>query len=504
MSEYRNRMGSVVYTGHTESLSGQRDIGGSVATVTDRVVIASGPSDIFKNRTLKIAVSDDRGETFREVFAVPAREEVSYHTCGMLYDRSKQVLMALFGEIEGFGLFDKENQQPDGESLKSQAARQLGHSRLMMARSVDNGETWKLHQLHDYAEDAKQHTVTGGITGCGVQEGDDLFVPQFLITTNETDDALRWEIPLSRIRNLSREENGQSFEFENRFRALSTNSDHDTRYSDETVYVRKLDGSGYLSFHRSNTGTTMDSGGTPFRREYDLSHHPTSYFTRVVTRGFDRRDYDPGMNGPIIIAFNVLRMADGNLLMASRFYGTEHHKAGNILMTSRDEGNTWDYEDDQIPYSLEPLAFWPWGSGGNPSMTYLSDGSLVHTTSAGGGKLLPNAGSLVARFRGFDIGFERIDSTRGTVTVDASTVTAIDPVYVSDIVVTEAHAVDLQLPPPVSFVRFSQDRRKAFLDYTVAGSRPSLRLKIVLANNGNPHRPVFEPHVQIRESSNRR
>ena len=497
MNELSTRVGTIVYTGHTTSLSGQRDIGGSLVANSDRIVLVNGPSDIFKKRTLKICVSDDGGKTFHERFCMPAIEDVSYHTAGLLYDQKNAVIMALFGEVKGFRLFDKDNQNSDGDSLNKITPEHLGRSKLLMARSIDNGETWSLFELHDYSKDPKAHTVTGGITGCGVQKDNDTFGPQFLITTNDSGDALRWAILLSRIRTLDTGNTESSFEFENDFRVIASDSDTDICYADETVYIKTLDGSGYLSFHRSNTGTTMEGGGTPFRREYDNNHNPTSYFTRIMTQGFDPRDYDPGMNGPIIIAFNIIRMLDGHLLMASRFYGTTHHKAGNIFMTSRDEGRNWYYEDDQIPYSLDPLRYWPKGSGGNPSMSYLSDASLIHTTSTGGGTLLPDTGSFVTRFRGITSTFQESTSSEGVLCVDVSDVVALEPIYIANIEIVESQSLHLQGGDRAFVTEFTSDRQSVRIPVVIEGKSPSIRLRIALANRCNGYRPFFEPTFNL-------
>jgi len=501
---FKTRIGTIISAYQTKSFSGQRDIGGSVVTNSGRIVLAVGGSDLWQEVHFKIAVSDDGGEDFAEKFVMPAVYDVTYHTVGMLYDEKNDILMALFGETKGYQLFNKRNDYSSGMH-KAFSPKNFGHSKLLMARSIDNGETWKLFTLYDYKENNREHIACGGIVGCGVQVDGDVFVPQYLASANEARNAFREEILLSRIRNLARKNSKGSFEFENDFRVLSSNSDQDIRYSDEIVYIRKIDHSGFLSFNRT-------SEGMPFRREYDNRHNPSSDFQRVYSSGFDHRDYAAGVHGPGSYAFNVIRMLDGNLLMASRFRGTEHHKGGNIFLTSRDEGLTWDYEDDQIPCSLKPFHFYFGGGGGNPSMSYMPDASLIHTTSAGQGTIphallmkLANGGTFVHRFRGFviDTGTHS-RGARGTLSVDTSEATSLDPVYIANCLVTDKNSIEfdncnsgdplalLVLPP-----EYSPDRRKIRINYRVTGRAPFIKLKITLANKANSHRPTFEPVINI-------
>ena len=492
MADFKTRIGTITSAFQTESLSGQRDIGGSVVTDSGRIVLAAGPSDTWQEKHFKVVVSDDNGETFAEKFVMSPHYDVTYHTTGMLYDKKHDVLMALFGETKGFELFNTRNDSSTG--VRTFSPDNFGHSKLMMARSIDNGEHWELFTLYDYGENNKGHIFCSGIGGCGVHIGDDIFVPQILGSANEAMNASRLEIYLSRIRNLSRENDEDSFEFENEFRVLSSNSDRDIRYSDETVYIRKLDKTGFVSFHRA-------APGMPYRREYDNDHRPTSDFMRVGARGFEPCDYDHGVNGPLVIAFNVIRMLDGNLMLASRFYGTEHHKAGNIFMTSRDEGLTWDYRDDQIPCGLDPLQFYPHGAGGNPSMSYMPDASLIHTTSCGWTlPPLANGGSFVTGFRGFNIRIDERALDNGTVSIDALDLVGTEPVYIANVVIKDKKAMDFGTSPfdLYALTDYSPDRREIKIDYKITGPSPSMTLRITLANRVNSYRPSFEPVIMLK------
>ena len=488
---HKTRIGTVVGAYHLDCLSGQRDIGGSVVTRSGRIVLSVGASDLWLETCFKIAVSDDGGKSFTVKFERPAIEDVTYHTTGMLYDEKNDVLMAIFGETKGFQLFNERNQYDSG--VREFSMDDLGHGKLMMARSTDSGDTWKLFTLRDYREIGKPWTVSGGLCGCGVQEGDDIFVPLYAVTANEEKTARRCENPLMRIRTLTRGSTSESFEFEHDFRMLTTNSDFDIRYASETVYLRKLDRSGFLSFHRTGDGM-------PYRREYDNEHRPTADFRRVQSRGFDRRDYDPGKQGPVVVAFNVIRMLDGNLMLASRFYGTEHHAPGMIFLTSRDEGLAWDYEDDQIPCFLDPFELYPAGGGGNPSMSYLPDASLVHTTSAGTREpRLADGGTLICRFLGFDIGVNRQSSAEGTVSLDVSGVVGLEPVYIGNCSLAEKK--DIEFPncngDIFALSHYTSDRRKITIPYRIKGENPRLGLRVTLANRSNSYRPSFEPGIAL-------
>ena len=491
---FRTRVGTIVSASRTECFSGRRDIGGSVVNAAGRIVLAAGASDAFNNTCLKVGVSDDGGENFAVKFEMPACPDVSYHTTGMLYDSRKDILMALFGETRGFRYWKDEDDAAQG-TLPFPPDTPV-YPKLMMARSVDGGESWKLFTLYDYAKNGRQCIFHGGIIGSGAQVDDELFVPQIRMTSFAKQDAMRFELLLSRIRNLSRKNDADSFEFEHDFRTLASGSEQDVRYADETVYIRKLDETGFISFHRPRDGM-------PCRREYDSKHNPVSDFMRVQSNGFDRRDFDPGLHGPMVIAFNVVRLPDGNLLMASRFYGTEHHRAGNIFLTSRDEGLIWDYADDQIPYSLQPLLFAPGGSGGNPSMSYMPDASLIHSTSSGceeplGDSVRVIGSTLVTRFQGMLIEKDACGEGRIAVSLDVSGVAGLEPVYIAKADVTGRESVECEHDSgEIKLTAFSSDRRRATLVCKVSGPNPVIKLKVVLANRANSHRPVFEPAVPL-------
>ena len=492
---FQTRIGTLIHASLTPSYSAHRDIGASVVTKEGRIVLAVGPSDTWTGSPFTIAISDDRGRSFRIAHQVPVVSDVTYHTTGMLYDGKNDILMSVYGETKGFSLFTIHN---DNDSpIAPVSPERFGHSKLMMARSVDGGESWQTFTLYDYKENGQEHIVCGGICGCGAMDGDDILVPAMLISTNEAHNARRWEVPLLRFRNVSRDTGREGFEFENNYRMLSTRDDRDRRYSDETVYIRKLDGTGFLSFHRP-------SSGTPFRREYDHHHRPIADFTRVHTTGWDRRDYDPGVQGPLIIAFNILRLLDGNLMLASRFYGTDHHRAGNIFMTSRDEGDTWDYCDDQIPYRLDPLEYYPSGLSGNPSMWYLPDASLVHTTSTGWtANPEIDYGSIINVFRGLLIGVESSDDEIKTITVDASDVVGIDPIFLANVTVKEQRDIEIlpALPRNRALGEYNADRTRMSFPCRVTGDEPFCQLAVTLGNHENSHRPTFTPTVRITRST---
>ena len=500
---FKTRIGTIVGAYVLDCLSGQRDIGGSVVTRSARIVLSVGASDCWQEIYFRIAVSDDGGKSFAVKFERPAIEDVTYHTTGMIYDEKNDVLMAIFGEVKGCQLFNKRNDYSSG--VRKYSMDEQGHGKLMMARSTDNGETWQLFTLYDYPQNNKAHHHSGGVGGCGVQIGDDLFVPTTVGCANEEKTDLtaseervrRFENPLVRIRTLSRDNTAESFEFENDFRKLTTNSDLDIRYADETVYIQKLDRTGFLSFHRP-------CSGMPYRREYDNEHRPASDYCRVESRGFDRRDYDPSEQGPKLVAFNVVRMPDGNLMLASRFYGTDHHAPGNIFLTSRDDGLVWDYQDDQIPCCLDPFELYPAGGGGNPSMSYMPDASLVHTTSAGIGEpRLATGGTLISRFRGFDIDIQRQSSSGGTVCLDVSETVGLDPVYIGNCAITDKNDVEFPDCHGDHFIlsHYTSDRRKITIPYRVRGKSPRLELRVTLANRSNGYRPTFQPKINLAEQS---
>jgi len=488
---FKTRIGRIVGAYHLDCLSGQRDIGGSATTRSGRIVLSVGASDLWLETYFRIAVSDDGGKSFAVKFERPAIEDVTYHTTGLLYDEKNDVLMAIFGETKGYQLFNKRNDYYSG--MRNFSVDNLGHGKLMMARSTDNGETWHLFTLCDYVEIGKPYMISGGLGGCGVQEGDDIFVPLVTTTANEEKTARRHENSLMRIRTLSRENTADSFEFEHDFRMLTTNSDLDIRYASEVVYLRKLDRSGFLSFHRPRSGM-------PYRREYDNEHRPTSDFVRVQSRGFDPRDYDPGEQGPVIVAFNVVRMLDGNLMLASRFYGTEHHAPGMIFLTSRDDGLSWDYQDDQIPCFLDPFELYPGGGSGNPSMSYLPDASLVHTTSAGLDEpRLADGGTLICRFRGFDIQVHKQSPAEGAVSLDVSDVVGLEPVYIGSCSFADKN--DVEFPncngDMFALSHYASDRRKITIPYRIKGQSPRLELRVTLANRSNGYRPAFQPRIEL-------
>jgi hypothetical protein len=272
----------------------------------------------------------------------------------------------------------------------------------------------------------------------------------------------------------------------------------------EVVYLTKVDGSGYLSFHREHQGP-------PLRREYNLDHRPISDFERCRVTGFDQRDYDPGHNGPLLVAFGIIRMTDGNLLCGSRFYGTEHHRAGNIFMTSRDEGKTWLFADDYIPWTIAPLQFPNSGWGGNPQMDYGPDGTMIHITSEQmmGVRINPDgyvdlnpppAGGLcLCRFEGLTVTGNKPDSEgEGVLTINVSTMTRIDEIYLNKISIMGSNDVEMRKEDEDRYY-FSSDGMRVSFSYKVTGPSAWVRAKIVVANRQNPHRPFFSPLIKLSD-----
>ncbi|KKK58805.1 hypothetical protein LCGC14_3040740 [marine sediment metagenome] len=168
---FKTRIGTIVHTSVTPCYSGARDIGGSVVTRDGRIVLSVGASDCWEGTVFKIAVSDDLGKSFRVTYETAEVYDGTYHTEGMLYDETNDILMAVYGETKGFRLFNKRNDENSGSAPFS--PERFVHSKLMMARSVDNGETWKTFTLYDYKANGQELTFCAGICGCGVAQGDE-------------------------------------------------------------------------------------------------------------------------------------------------------------------------------------------------------------------------------------------------------------------------------------------------------------------------------------------
>lgn len=491
---FQMNIGSIIQAERVESSTGSRDIGGAIATSTGRIVIAASSSDGELNHPYKILISDDGGKRVREVFSMPASEKVTYHTLGLTYDKDNDVVISMFARNRGYQYLDR----PYGKALPFSMDR-VGDNEVIVALGWNDGETWSI----DKTVRLEKPESTHGMSGAGVQVGDEIFFVHPYTTSNRERTTWRTAVQLACIRIIPKDDGTFTCDYEHEFRTLATAEDHDIPFSSETIYLEKVDGSGYLSF-------TRNQHGPPYRREYDLDHKPTGEFERVRVVGFDKRDYDPGRNGPLLIAFGIIRMADGNLLYGSRFYGTDHHRAGNILMTSKDEGKTWLFEDEYVPRSLSPLDFPNSGGGGNPQMDYAPDGTLIHLTSEGlahnvrwtseGHVSLdppPYGGFFLCRFEGFRIeGHKPGDDGNGTISIDVSNTTRVDDLYIAKISVEESNGIWM----PNEYTDrygFSTDRKCVAFDYKVTGPNAFIQLRIVLANKANPHRPIFCPRINI-------
>ncbi len=484
-SKYNTRIGTIIQTEIISSLTGARDIGGEIVTKTGRIVIAAGASDIKQNHPFKIAVTDDDGKTVKEVFKMePETPEVTYHTVGLAYDPESNIIVSLFGRTNGLKIFDWKKYK-----LVPFSYEKSGDNEAILALSWDNGETWHV----DKRIRLPKPELTSGMVGNGIIQDGVFYFPHVISTSNKNHTERRAAVYLARYEPIRKKDGSYTGKLDLRYRTLSSSNNRDIRYSDETVYIEKLDGSGYISFTRSQPGP-------PYRREYNLDHRPTGEFERVKTVGFDPRDYDHGFNGPLLIAFGVTRLADGNLLYASRYYGTKHHRAGNIFMTSTDEGKTWTFKDDYIPWTLTPLTFPNIGSGGNPTMNYKPDGSLVHMTSQGwqlgkdGTYKHPNPGGYaLCVFKGINISFDK----PGFITVDVSTITKLEDVFIGKILVTQSTGVKM---PDETTKRYSysDDLTKVSFPYKKTGDNAFIQLEIVLANKSNSYRPVFRPRIEIK------
>ena len=479
---FPTRIGTVVQAEKIPSITGARDIGGAVVTRTGRVVIVAGISDGNLNYPLKIVVTDDGGKTFREVFAMPATDTVTYHTLGISYDHERDVLVTMFGRMDGYLLLDRDR----GKMLPYSVERS-GNNDSVIAMSWDNGENWVMDKVVRVPQPENCH----GMEGAGVYVGDTLFFPHGVGTGNPEMTHLRGTVLLSRLRIIAQDNGGFTTEYEPRFRVLSSNRDEDILFSCETVYLEKLDGTGYLSF-------TRNAAGPPYRRQYDLDHRPACEFERCKTCGFDPSDYDHGHNGPRLIAFGITRLADGNLLYASRYYGTDHHRAGNIFMTSIDEGKTWEFHDDHVPKNLAPLSFSNTGGGGNPQMSYAPDGSLFHLTSEGWAGNPPTGGFYLARFQGFTINCEEDNrqQDRGVITIDISTITRIEEVYIAKISISDSIGIEM-LDEARERYQFSTDFSSVSFSYRKTAASAYFCPCIVLANRSNAYRPVFTPRIEL-------
>ena len=488
-------IGKIIQAERIESLTGARDIGGAIVTRTGRIVIAGGISDGELNHPYKIVVSDDGGKTLREVFSQPAGEKLTYHTLGLAYDQKHQVIISMFGRNDGYQYLER----PYGKPLPFSMDR-CGDNEAIVALGWDDGLTWSIAKRVQLEKSEN----TAGMNGAGVQVGDEIYFASDNGTSDPKGTERRCQVYLSRLRIIPNADGTFGCDYEHKFRTFVSNEDHDIPFGSETQYIAKVDGSGYLSFTRA------DAMGPPYRREYDLDHRPSCDFERVRVVGFDKRDYDAGHNGPRLIAFGIIRMADGNLLYGSRFYGTEHHRAGNILMTSRDEGKTWLFEDEYVPRSLNPLDFPNSGWGGNPQMYYASDGTLIHITSEGlvhdvrwtseGHVSLdppPYGGFLLCRFEGFSIeGDKPGNDGQGTISIDISRVTKIDDVYISNISIEQSDGVWMPNEYTDRYI-YSADRRRVSFPYKLTGPKAFIEPKIVLANRSNAYRPVFRPRINF-------
>lgn len=492
MSETLNtvatRIGTIVRAAHIPSLSGARDIGGCIVTRAGRIVIAAGISDGERNHPFRIVVSDNDGETVRDVFVLPAAPDVTYHTLGLTYDPALDLVIAMFGRNIGYRLSDT----PFGEALPF-SMNYCGANEAVVALGWNNAEIWTEDKVIPLDRPENSH----GMSGHAIPWNGGWVFPHPAGTSDPTRTERRCKVYLGYVRPTRRDDGSYTCEYDHRFRTLATNEDRDAPFASETVYIEKADAGGYLSFTRNYVPGRR--GCPPWRREYDADHRPVGEYHHPRVDGFDPRDYDPEYNGPMLVAFGIVRLADGNLLYASRFYETEHHRAGNIFMTSRDEGKTWQFQDDYLPWTITPLTFPFSGSGGNPQMYYEPDGRLAHLTSEGCVEQdPPRGGFYLHRLRGITIeGHHPVEPDgRGTISIDVSTISRIEDVHIGGMSVTDSAGVELA-DESVDRYTYSDDATRVSFDYRVVDSPAFILPRIVVANRSNPHRPVFCPRIDI-------
>ena len=494
VSSFQTRIGKIISALKIPSLTDSRDIGGAIVTNTGRIVIAAGSSDGELNHPYHIVISDDYGKNVRKVFSLPAEKETTYHTLGLAYDRVNNIIVSVLGRNRGYHLLNK----PYGKMLPF-SWDYCGNNEVVVVRSWDDGETWHTKEIP--VEKPENYS---GIIGSGVIVNNEIFFPQQLGSCDPEGKKARYPAYLSRLKNIPKEDGTFDCEYENKFRTLASNSEEDVRFANEAIYIEKVDGSGYISFFRTQPGP-------PYRREYDLNHNPICEFERCKVNGFDRRDYDPSHNGPLLVAFGIIRMVDGNLLYASRFYGTTHHRGGNIFMTSRDEGRTWGFMDDHIPWTLDPLQFANSGYGGNPQMYYGPDGKLIHITTEQllDVRILDNGdvcmspppkggGFALCVFEGITTHVSKSQQFEGIgeITIDVSTMTKIDPVFISKIRIISSNGLTYAKEDEDLYY-FSSDAQRVLFKYQKVKQNTSIQFEIVLGNRNNCFRPIFFPGIQI-------
>ena len=133
-------------------------------------------------------------------------------------------------------------------------------------------------------------------------------------------------------------------------------------------------------------------------------------------------------------------------------------------------------------------------------MSYLPDASLVHTTSAGLDEpRLADGGTLICRFRGFDIEVKRQCSAEGAVSLDVSDVVGLEPVYIGNCSFADKN--DVEFPncngDMFALSHYANDRRKITIPYRIKGQSPRLGLRVTLANRSNGYRPAFQLPIEL-------
>jgi len=241
---YCTRIGEIIQAEKISSLSGARDIGGSVVTNSGRVVIAAGPSDGELNHPYRIVISDNAGKTFRDVFTMSVSPEVTYHTLGLTYVSKHRLLISMFGRNVGYRL----SESPFGKALPF-SMDYCGDNEAVVALSWDDGENWVVDKVIPLEKPENCH----GMCGHGVLAGDYVYFPHSAGTCDPEGDKRHCSVHLSRLRIVSNNDGTFTCDYEHKFRELASRNDYDTLFSSETVYIPKLDESGFISFTRSYT-----------------------------------------------------------------------------------------------------------------------------------------------------------------------------------------------------------------------------------------------------------
>ena len=131
-------------------------------------------------------------------------------------------------------------------------------------------------------------------------------------------------------------------------------------------------------------------------------------------------------------------------------------------------------------------------------MCYGPDGSLIHLTSEGWVGDPPSGGFHLCRFEGFTIQGVEPDPAdgRGTITIDVSTITRLQDVYIGKVSVSDSAGVELPDETTERYV-FSADGTRVSFPYRKTSASAYVCPRIALANKANAHRPVFVPRIEV-------